>query len=109
MNKNKNKNYSKFFSKNNKQNEVIENISIVEEEKIEENKQINELKNAIVANCDSLYVRPSPSKDSRPIDIIKKDYKVKVDLDKSTEDFYFVQIDDEDVGFCMKQFIQILN
>lgn len=105
----KNKNYSKFFSKNNKQNETIENTSIAEEEKIEEIIQIDELKDAVVANCGSLYVRPVPSKDSRPIDIIKKDDKVKVNLAKSTEDFYFIRIKDEDVGFCMKQFIQILN
>ena len=100
--------------------EVIENIdeAIVEsndiqdtqnELEIDENNNIN-IAQATIIGYTKLNVRKNPSKDSEVVCIITKDSSVTVNYNESTEDFYKVYVNVDNVpyeGFCMKEFISI--
>ena len=100
--------------------EVIENIdeAIVEsndiqvtqnELEIDENNNRN-IAQATIIGYTKLNVRKNPSKDSEVVCIITKDSSVTVNYNESTEDFYKVYVNVDNVpyeGFCMKEFISI--
>lgn len=56
----------------------------------------------VVANCTKLNVRKKPFADATVVKIIDKGTEVKIDTDKSTDDFYKIK-----EGFVMKKFITI--
>lgn len=100
--------------------EVIENIdeAIVESNDIQDTQnelEIDENNNRNIAQATiigytKLNVRKNPSKDSEVVCIITKDSSVTVNYNESTEDFYKVYVDVDNVpyeGFCMKEFISI--
>ena len=93
--------------------EVIKNIdeAIVESNKLEidENNNRN-IAQATIIGYTKLNVRKNPSKDSEVVCIITKDSSIAVDYNESTEDFYKVYVNVDNVpyeGFCMKEFISI--
>ena len=93
--------------------EVIKNIdeAIVESNKLEidENNNRN-IAQATIIGYTKLNVRKNPSKDSEVVCIITKDSSITVDYNESTEDFYKVYVNVDNVpyeGFCMKEFISI--
>ena len=100
--------------------EVIENIdeAIVESNDIQDTQnelEIDENNNRNIAQATiigytKLNVRKNPSKDSEVVCIITKDSSITVDYNESTEDFYKVYVNVDNVpyeGFCMKEFISI--
>lgn len=100
--------------------EVIENIdeAIVESNDIQDTQnelEIDENNNRNIAQATiigytKLNVRKNPSKDSEVVCIITKDSSVTVNYNESTEDFYKVYVNVDNVpyeGFCMKEFISI--
>lgn len=100
--------------------EVIENIdeAIVESNDIQDTQnelEIDENNNRNIAQATiigytKLNVRKNPSKDSEVVCIITKDSSVTVNYNESTEDFYKVHVNVDNVpyeGFCMKEFISI--
>ena len=100
--------------------EVIENIdeAIVESNDIQDTQnelEIDENNNRDIAQATiigytKLNVRKNPSKDSEVVCIITKDSSVTVNYNESTEDFYKVYVNVDNVpyeGFCMKEFISI--
>ena len=100
--------------------EVIENIdeAIVESNDIQDTQnelEIDENNNRNIAQATiigytKLNVRKNPYKDSEVVCIITKDSSITVDYNESTEDFYKVYVNVDNVpyeGFCMKEFISI--
>ena len=100
--------------------EIIENIdeAIVESNDIQDTQnelEIDENNNRNIAQATiigytKLNVRKNPSKDSEVVCIITKDSSVTVNYNESTEDFYKVYVNVDNVpyeGFCMKEFISI--
>ena len=104
---------------NNEVNETVEqteeNTTNVEESTEEAIKNIDENNNRNIAQATiigytKLNVRKNPSKDSEVVCIITKDSSITVDYNESTEDFYKVYVNVDNVsyeGFCMKEFISI--
>ena len=104
---------------NNEVNETVEqteeNTTNVEESTEEVIKNIDENNNRNIAQATiigytKLNVRKNPSKDSEVVCIITKDSSITVDYNESTEDFYKVYVNVDNVsyeGFCMKEFISI--
>ena len=96
--------------------EVIESTdeAIVESNDVQDT-QNDDYKNSNIAQATiigytKLNVRKNPSKDSEVVCIITKDSSVTVNYDESTEDFYKVYVNVDNVpyeGFCMKEFISI--
>ena len=82
-----------------KQNEVTDT------QEVKVKPQVN-IANGKVVNCFSLNVREESNKLSRVVEVIQKDEVVKVNIDKSTEDFYAVRTK-KNKGFCIKEFIEI--
>ena len=100
--------------------EVIKNIdeAIVESNDIQDTQnelEIDENNNRNIAQATiigytKLNVRKNPYKDSEVVCIITKDSSITVDYNESTEDFYKVYVNVDNVpyeGFCMKEFISI--
>ena len=96
--------------------EVIESTdeAIVESNDVQDT-QNDDYKNSNIAQATiigytKLNVRKNPSKDSEVVCIITKDSSVTVNYNESTEDFYKVYVNVDNVpyeGFCMKEFISI--
>ena len=100
-----------------KRNSEINNVNkeefITEEVVTEENEVIDQYEEkttkGIVTGCDALYVRSEPNKKSNPNCIIKVSEEVAIDTDKSTYEWYKVCTEKGIEGFCMKEFISILE
>lgn len=63
----------------------------------------------VVHCCDRLNVREKPNTIAAIVCIINEGDKVQIDLDQSTNDWYKVKLTDKVEGYCMKQFIAVLN
>ena len=61
----------------------------------------------IVSNCGRLNVRRAPNKMSKVITEIPVDTEVIVNLEKSTDEWYKVCVNDNVKGFCMKNYIAL--
>lgn len=59
----------------------------------------------VVANCKALNVRKSPSLDAEIVTVLDETRVVKI-LD-TKNDFYKVEIATDQVGYCMKKFIEV--
>ena len=57
-------------------------------------------------NCDQLFLRAEPDKESDALYVMSKDEAVAIDMDRSTSDFYAVTVNGAS-GFCVKTFITI--
>lgn len=62
----------------------------------------------VVTGCALLNVRKMPAPKAAVIHIINKGAVVEIDKDGSMGDFYKVKTEDGIVGFCKKEFINIL-
>lgn len=62
----------------------------------------------VVTGCALLNVRKMPAPKSEVIHIINKGVVVEIDKEGSMGDFYKVKTEDGIVGFCKKEFINIL-
>lgn len=80
-------------------------------EEITEGIPTNGLPKAVVANCEKLFLRSEPSKESESLIILDKQDDLLVDEANSTEDFYKVIVVtnplEKMVGYCVKKFIEI--
>ena len=59
-----------------------------------------------IVNCDQLFLREEPDRESDALNVLMKDSAVVIDEDGSTSDFYKV-VANGIVGFCVKEFITI--
>lgn len=59
-----------------------------------------------IVNCDQLFLREEPDRESDALNVLVKDSAVVIDEDGSTSDFYKV-VANGIVGFCVKEFITI--
>lgn len=57
-------------------------------------------------NCDQLFLREEPDKESDILYVMHKGEAVSINLDESTSTFYKVTVSGA-VGFCVKEFITI--
>lgn len=64
-------------------------------------------KHGVVFNCLALAVREEGSKHGTPVSTIYSGDEVKINYEKSTNEFYFITTNDGVAGFCMKSFITI--
>lgn len=62
----------------------------------------------VVVDCEELRVRKSPSKLATILCKIPVASEVKIDLTKSTADFYKVYTSTGVEGYCMKQFVAVV-
>lgn len=61
----------------------------------------------VVANCNSLCIRTSPSLTSDIAGILGKGTTVEISREESTEDFYRIVTEFGGVGYCMKKYIAL--
>ena len=97
------KNYSKNFQINDdEQLEQLEQLEPMEqhEEILEET-----LSDAEVVNCSRLYVRAFPSANAKPLCVIDNHADIKVNINKSTNEFFYVKVSNDITGYCMKDYI----
>ena len=57
-------------------------------------------------NCDNLFLREEPDKESDALYVMHKGEAVSINLDESTSTFYKVTVSGT-IGFCVKEFITI--
>ena len=84
-----------------RQNQPTKNVAVPPVE------TVKKLQVGKVYNCDRLYVRRQPQKDGLVVTIIPKDTMVKID--KTLTDYYKVSLDNGEIGFCHKDFIDCIN
>lgn len=61
-----------------------------------------------VVDCSRLNVRVSPSANTNVITTLPVNTEVEIDLDKSTDEWYCVFINNDNAtGYCMKKFISV--
>lgn len=116
------KDYRKFANRNNNQNqnpEVIQNNEDVNEnantEDINVDEIVNEEKPADittkgVVSANKLNVRVEANKDAKVLTIVSKGTSLGINLTKSTDKFYCVNVivnGEMTVGYCMKEFVTI--
>ena len=118
------KNYTKY-SENTEEKEIV-NKEVQNKEQEQEQNEEQEVQNeeqeqneeensgaiapAVVANCKKLNVRDAADKDAEVVCVITEGTDLTVDMDKSTEEFYKVYTQAEEIlveGYCMKNFINI--
>lgn len=95
-----------------KDEEVTEPIDDEEiKEEVIEGIPTNGLPKATVVNCEKLFLRSKPSKESEALIILDKQDDLLVDEANSTEDFYKIIVVtnplEKMVGYCVKKFIEI--
>ena len=61
----------------------------------------------VVCKCDRLNVRKKPAADSAVVCIINKGTSVVINEEKSTKDFYAVDVNPHTSGYCMKKYLAI--
>lgn len=59
----------------------------------------------IVSNCTKLNVRENPTKAGEVKCVLNEGTEVIIDIEKSTDTWYYVTIPSGIEGYCMKQFI----
>ena len=97
------KNYNAF---SNKQNKVFNNEMPSHQHAIN---VIDTIKNGSVINCDKLRLRKEPSRESEVLCLIDKKDSFKVYREKSVNNFYNVVTSDGMEGYCMKEFVNIME
>jgi hypothetical protein len=98
----------------------VENAEEVEAQNESEEPETNEAQNesdeipdptkcvkGTLVNCTRLNVRKDPKGDASVVKVINTTTPVMVDLDKSTEDFYYVYSIEGFEGYCMKNFMNV--
>ena len=86
---------------------VEENVEPVVEEVTEDNiPDPTNFVEGVVVKCTKLNVRENPSKDANVVKILDRKTSVMIDIEKSTDDFYFVYTLDFE-GYCVKDFLEI--
>lgn len=111
----KNKNYRSMYSAE-KQEEVVDQTSIVEEKTDVANSEENEViicpeqceyVAGIVAGCTKLNVREHPNMDGSVVCVLPAATEVKVCTAHNYEDWYEVCTASGVEGYCMKKFISV--
>lgn len=86
---------------------IADIVTNEEDKKILEPVKTKKKKTVIgIVNCDQLFLREEPDKESDALDILLKDSAVIIDEDGSTATFYKVAARGI-VGYCVKEFITI--
>ena len=117
------KDYRKFSKRENQEPEVIQNNEEITKEEINdfevtpiENVEDIELKaevttkGVVVAN--KLNIRKEASKEAEVLTVVSKDTSVGINLTKSTDEFYCVNVifnSEITEGYAMKKFVEINN
>lgn len=88
---------------------LVDSAEIVEDTPVEEiEEEVKELI-GIVSDCLKLNVRKEPCKDSEVVAVVNCLNELKIDLDASTDDWYAVCTAAGIEGFCMKQFVNLMQ
>lgn len=66
-----------------------------------------ELQIGIVTDCLALAIRIDANKDSKQVGVLPVKSEVKINIERSTNDFYHVTVDNGITGYCMKSFIRV--
>lgn len=89
----------------------VENQQAIEETVVE---QVEEVEVApapalygVVCKCERLNVRKKPDGDAIVLCVINKGTKVEINEEKSTKDFYAVDVNPHTSGYCMKKYLAI--
>lgn len=83
-------------------------IDMFESEPISESETVPP-KIGIVVGCPRLNVRMKPNAEATVVCVIDRDSKVMLDEENSTRSFYKICTEVGVEGYCMKQFINVLN
>ena len=59
----------------------------------------------VVANCAKLNIRSKPSTNGDVVTVLNVDDKVKIDVDKSTDEWFKIRTMDGVKGYCMRKFV----
>ena len=92
--------------------EIVEDELVVEEDEVEETvvePEVFEPIRGIVENCTTLNVRETPSEGNNVISKLTSGVEVEIDPDFEDDTFYKVCTAAGVEGYCMKQFITILD
>lgn len=91
--------------------EVIESEVTEEIEEIEEQQPIKSLSylKGKVVDCKKLNVRPAPFKTAEPLCVINEGATVRIDLNKSTDDWFSVCTEAGVEGYCMQKYIAMIE
>lgn len=114
MSKNKN-NYNKMYSRTDVKpvdemvpEEIKTEVDVPVEDPADVEPVKEPAKQATVigcVKCELLNVRSKANTDSKIVAVLKKDSKVTVELEKSTNEWYKVLTEDNVKGYCMKKFV----
>ena len=105
-------NYNKMYKQTNVETTVpsFDEPKVAEANATEAVKEEPKFKFGMVANCDRLNVRRTPSLKADIVTVLEANSVVKVFEDKSARDFYKISYETEEAvvkGFCMKQYIEL--
>lgn len=97
------KNYSKHYDNPEVSNEAVDAV----EETVTEQTNDTPTMYGTVVGCAKLNVRVKPSVQTDVVCKIEKGTKVLIDVDRSTDEFYKVCIENGAEGFCLRDYITI--
>lgn len=106
---------SKFY---NDEIKPREDIGFVEEKPVVEEKTVVEKKPVVeetvqcftgVINVSLLNIRVAPNIDSDVVTVVKEGTILEISDEESTDDFYKVYLANGVDGFCMKQFVTLME
>ena len=89
--------------------EPAEPIVIEEDEEVIVEPVMSSTARGIVQNCNMLNIRQKPSTTANVVDIIGEGTEVEVELTESTEDFYKICTAAGSEGYCMANYIKIVE
>ena len=89
----------------------VENQQVIEETVVEqatdETVAPAPVLRGVVCKCDKLNVRKDPNTASKVVCVINKGTTVVINEEKSTKDFYAVDVNPHTSGYCMKKYLAI--
>lgn len=96
------------MAKKNNVDEVVTPVEEVVEETVETTEPAPiEIKKGVVKGCVKLNIRKEPDKNSKPIDVVKAETTLSVDVTNSTKGWLKVTTESGKQGYCMKQYVSI--
>lgn len=89
--------------------EAIDITEVTENEEVIVEPVMSSTARGIVQNCNMLNIRQKPSMTANVVDIIGEGTEVEVELTESTEDFYKICTAAGSEGYCMANYIKIVE
>lgn len=110
----KNRNYNRYYNNKPEESEVVEEPETVEEvveeqEAVEAVEEREPLYEAVVDGCEKLRVRSEDKLGDNVVTTIEKGDRLYILSDNKDSDFYEVELEDGQIGYCMKTFIEIIE